>query len=281
MAIDRREARAAKRADLSGSGPTLHERPPARFPGATARFALLGEVLLIGLLVTLVSLPLVTFPAALAAGIRHLRRYIAAEASPLFAFWRDLRAALAGGLVVGVIALVLTAILLLDVDLADSGLLPGGAAIAIFGWVGLAAVGVSLLAAAGAWSPEPHKGRASASRGFGAEPQTGRASASRGSGAEPHIGRASASRGSGAEPHIGRASASRGFGAEPHKGWRGAVRSVPRTLRGDIPGTLYFAATAVFVVVLTWALPPLIIPALGCAALAAVAIPARARRTRA
>ena len=123
-----------------------------------------------------------TFPAALAAGIRHLRRYIAAEGSPLAAFWRDLRAALAGGLVVGFIALVLTAILLLDVDLANSGLLPGGAVVAVIGWVGLAVVAVALLAAAGAWCPAG--------------------------------------------------------------GWRGAVRSVPRTLAGDIPGTLYLAATA-------------------------------------
>lgn len=218
MAIDRREARAARRADLSGSGPTREERPPARFPGATAKFALLGEVLLIGLLVTIVSLPLITLPAALAAGIRHLRRYIAAEGSPISAFWRDVVKALPGGLVVGLATLVLTAILLLDIDLAGTGALPGGAAIAVVGWVGLALVAVSLLAAAAAWNPG--------------------------------------------------------------HGWRRAVRGVPRTLVADIPGTLYLAATATFVVVCTWALPPLIIPALGCAALAVIAIPARARRGR-
>src|SRR3954470_23993863 len=116
MALDRREARAARRADLSGSGPTLEERPAARFPGATAKFALLGEVLLVGLLVTLVSLPLVTLPAALATGIRHLRRYIAAEGSPLAAAWRDLRAAFPGGLVVGMAGLVLVLLLIIDID---------------------------------------------------------------------------------------------------------------------------------------------------------------------
>ncbi|HYH78924.1 MAG TPA: hypothetical protein VEX86_03985 [Longimicrobium sp.] len=248
MALDRREARAARRADLSGSGPTREERPPARFPGATAKFALLGEVLLVGLLVTLVSLPLVTLPAALAAGIRHLRRYIAADGSPISAAWRDFGKALPGGLVVGAVSVVLTAILLLDVDLAGSGMLPGGAAVAVVGWIGLAVVAVSVLAAAGAWAPQ---GRASASRGFGAEPRKGRASASR------------------------------GFGAEPRKerGWRGAVRGIPHALASDIPGTFYLAATAAFVVVVTWALPPLLIPALGCAALAVIAIPARARRT--
>ena len=56
---DRKQLKAARRADRDGSGPTLAERPPARFPGATAKFALLGEVLMVGLLVTLVSLPLV------------------------------------------------------------------------------------------------------------------------------------------------------------------------------------------------------------------------------
>jgi hypothetical protein len=216
MALDRREARAARRADLSGSGPTRQERPPARFPGATAKFALLGEVLLVGLLVTLVSLPLVTFPAGLAAGIRHLRRYIAADGSPISAAWRDFVKALPGGLVVGIVSVVLTAILLLDVDLANSGLLPGGAAVALVGWGGLALVCVSLLIATGDWSPE--------------------------------------------------------------RGWKPAIHGIPRALAGDIPGTLYLAATAAFVVVVTWALPPLLIPALGCAALAVIAIPARARR---
>ncbi|HEX5856566.1 MAG TPA: hypothetical protein VFY91_00515 [Microbacterium sp.] len=219
MATHRREARAARRADLSGSGPTREERPPARFPGATAKFELLGEVMLIGLLVTIVSLPLITLPAALAAGIRHLRRYIEADGSPISAFWRDLVRALPGGLVVGLVTLALTAILLLDIDLANSGALPGGAAIAIAGWVGLAVVAVSVLVAAAAWSPE--------------------------------------------------------------LGWKRAVRGVGRTLVTDIPGTLYLAATAAFVVVCTWALPPLVIPAIGCAALAVIAVPMRARRARA
>jgi hypothetical protein len=95
-------------------------------------------------------------------------------------------------------------------------MLPGGSAVAVVGWIGLAVVAVALLAAAAAW--------------------------------------------------------------QPGGGWRGALRSVPRTLAGDIPGTLYLTATAAFVVVVTWALVPLVIPALGLAALAAVAIPERPRR---
>ena len=165
--MDRRQLRAARRADASGSGPTLEERDAPRFPGAGGAFALFGEVLMVGLLVTIAGLPIVTLPAALAAGIRHLRRYVAAEASPAAWFWQDVKKALPGGLVVGFAGLVLTLLLLLDIDLARSGALPGGGAVEIVGWVGLAVVAVALLAAAGAWSPrKPAAGqrRSAASR---------------------------------------------------------------------------------------------------------------------
>lgn len=212
----KREYKAAVRADLSGSGPTLEERPEARFPGAGAKFGLFGEVLLVGLLVTIAGIAIVTLPAALAAGIRHLRRFVAAEQSPYAQFWRDFRNAVLPGAVVGLVALVATLILLLDIDLARSGFLPGGAVIEVVGWVGLAVVAVAVLVAAGAWTPET--------------------------------------------------------------GYRAAVRSVPAIVRGDIVGALYFTATAVVVAILTWILPPLFIAAIGCAALAVVAVPQRSRR---
>lgn len=212
----KREYRAAVRADRSGSGPTLDDRPAERFPGAGAKLALFGEVLMIGLLIALVSVPVVTLPAALAAGIRHLRRFIAAEDSRLTFFWKDVRAGLAGGALVGVGVLVLVAVLLLDIDLARSGFLPGGMVVEVVGWVGLAAVALVLLTAAAAWTPAV--------------------------------------------------------------GWRGALRAVPRVVAADMPGAAYLVATAVFVVVLTVVLVPLLLPALGMAALAAVAVPERRRR---
>lgn len=150
---DRRAERAAVRADRSGSGPVLEERPPARFPGAAAKFALFGEVLLIGLLVLVVGALIVTLPVALAAGIRHLGRYVAAEDSRLGLFWRDVRAGLAGGAVVGLVALVIAAVLGVDILLARTGMLPGGVVIEAVGWTGLAALAVALLVAAGAWEP--------------------------------------------------------------------------------------------------------------------------------
>lgn len=216
--MSRGEEKAARRADMSGAGPVREERAPMRFPGATGAFALFGEALLVGLLITLGGILLVTLPAALAAGIRHLRRYLNAESSPQRRFWRDYLAAMPGGLVVGFAALPLVLLLVLDIDLANSGALPGGAAVAIVGWVGLAVVAVALLSAAGAWTPG--------------------------------------------------------------RGWRAAVRGVPAALRADVSGALFLVATAVFVCVVTWVLVPLVIPALGCAALAVVAIPARRRRIR-
>ncbi|WP_203579936.1 DUF624 domain-containing protein [Microbacterium hibisci] len=152
--MDRRELRAARRADASGSGPTLEEREPARYPGAKGAFALFGEVLLTGLLVTAAGLLVVTLPAALAAGIRHLRRYVNAEQSHVRTFWQDWRRALPGGLVVGVVGVVLALLLVLDIDLANSGALPGGALVSVVGWVGLVAGAAALLIAAGAWAPE-------------------------------------------------------------------------------------------------------------------------------
>jgi hypothetical protein len=211
-----RSERAARRADRSGSGPTRSDAQPARFPGATSAFGLLGEVLLVGVLVTVASLPIVTLPAALAAGVRHLGRYLRAEGSELRHFWLDLRAGLAGGLVVGAVALVIAVVLVLDLLLAASGALPGAEAIAIVGWVGLAVLATALCTAAGRWAPET--------------------------------------------------------------GWPAAVRAVPATWRADVPGALYLVATVVFAGVVTWQLAPLIVPALGCVALAVFAVPERPTR---
>lgn len=212
----RRDERARRRGELSGSGPVRDEGEIARNPGATAKFALFGEVLLIGLLVGLISLPIVTLPAALAAGAAHLRRFARADDSALRLFWSDLRTALPGGALVGLGATVLAALLALDVALANSGLLPGGPIIAGVGVAGLVALGTALLIAAGRWSAEG--------------------------------------------------------------GWRGALRSVPASVTADPIGGGYLAAAVVMTGVVTWMLAPLLIPALGCAAFAAFAVPERPRR---
>ncbi|HET8949743.1 MAG TPA: hypothetical protein VFN44_04505 [Solirubrobacteraceae bacterium] len=62
--------------------------------------------------------------------------------------------------------------------------------------------------------------------------------------------------------------------------WRGALRAVPHALRADPAGAAYLLATAVFAGIVTWQLFPLIVPALGCVALAIVAVPERPSRRR-
>ena len=66
----------------------------------------------------------------------------------------------------------------------------------------------------------------------------------------------------------------------PKTGWLGAFRGVPAAVRDDPAGAAYLVATGVFAAVVTWQLVPLVIPALGCIALAIVAVPERPRRPR-
>jgi hypothetical protein len=215
--MTRSAARAARRAADSGSGPT-GQREVSRLPAAKNGFALFGEVLLVGLLVMVVALPVVTLPIALAAGTRHLRRFLAAEDSGLTWFWRDVRAGLFGAVGIGAAATVAVVILLLDIDMASSGYLPGGTIVMVMGYLGLAAVAIALFTMAAQWTPG----------------QT----------------------------------------------WRSVARAVPGAVRADPAGAAYLAATAMFAVVVTWQLAPLIVPALGCIAFAIVAIPERPRRLR-
>ena len=56
------------------------------------------------------------------------------------------------------------------------------------------------------------------------------------------------------------------------------MRTVPAAIRADVAGAGYIAAAAIFTGVVTWALAPLFIAGIGCAALAVVAVPARRRR---
>jgi len=140
--------------------PRVQKRKPEidgsilRWPGAVNRFALFGEVMWVGILVVACSLPLVTAPAALAAGIRHLRRHLLAEASGVGLFLGDLRRAIPAGLVVGAVALVVSAVLVWDILMATGGALPGGPLVGAVGIVGLIVVWLAVLVAAAGWSPE-------------------------------------------------------------------------------------------------------------------------------
>ena len=129
-----------------------------------------------------------------------------------------MRAALLGGIGIGAASVVLAAVLALDIDLAGSGVLPGGPVVGVVGWVGLAALVLALFTAAGRWTPS--------SAGCGA--LQGRAA---------------------------RASRRPGRGGVPRRD-------------GGVRRDRHVAAV------------PLVIPALGCVALAIVAVPERPSRRR-
>lgn len=182
-------------------------------PGAGDWFALLGEVLLVGLLVTLASLPVITFPAAMVAATRHLRRHVRAEGASFGLAWRDFVHAMPGGLGAGAAAAVAVCLFLADVQVALDTRLPGRELFLALGVVGLALTGIGLLTAIGLWFPGSR--------------------------------------------------------------WRVIARSVPSRIRADVAGAGYLLAGIVLVIVVTWQLVPLFVPAVGCLALAIVAIPSR------
>lgn len=213
--MSRRAERAARRAELSGSGPVRAGGVAPRWPGATSAFALFGEVLLTGVIVAVASVPLITVPFALALGHRHLRRYLAAEDSGWGALLRDARHVLRS-LPLGLAALVLAAALAVDLALAIDAVVPGAPIVGLAGCAGVALLVLALVTAAREWSPET--------------------------------------------------------------GWRAALRSLPAIWRADLAGVLYVIAAAGFVVVVTWQLPPLVVPALGCLVFASLAVPERPRR---
>ena len=152
--MSRREDAARRRAARSGSGPADERAGSGRFPGAVQGFALFGEVMLLGFLLTALALPIVSLPIALAAGARHLRRYLAAENSSLSLFWADVRRGLLGSVGIALATVVLVLILLLDIDLGRSGFLPAGTMFVVVGWLGLVAVAIVLFLAARSWTPE-------------------------------------------------------------------------------------------------------------------------------
>ncbi|WP_411112206.1 hypothetical protein [Streptomyces sp. c-19] len=119
-----------------------------------ARFGIFAECLLVGVWIAVAALPLVTLPAALAAGAAHLRRWTGDEQAGLRYFAADLRAALRGGgwsagLGYG------AALALVGADLAFVRALPvpGGRAAGTLAIVAALWLTVTLLRAATAWRP--------------------------------------------------------------------------------------------------------------------------------
>ena len=153
--MSRNQRSIIRRSARNGSGPVTKETAPLRWPGVANIFTLLGAVITTGLLVTAGSVAVISFPAALAAGIRHLRRSLQGDVAPLGRFWRELLAALPGGLLVGAAGLAAALLLSLNISLAASGALPGGVVVAAASWAALAGVALLIVSMAGRWTPGP------------------------------------------------------------------------------------------------------------------------------
>ncbi|MFD5544061.1 hypothetical protein ACFWIJ_41255, partial [Streptomyces sp. NPDC127079] len=114
------------------------------------RFGVFAECLLTGVWIAVASLGVVTWPAAFAAGARHLRRRTGQVGGGWREFVSDFRAALPGGLLVGLAGWAVLAVAWVDVRAVRAGL-PGGppvGAVGLFAVIGLAVAG---LRAAAVW----------------------------------------------------------------------------------------------------------------------------------
>ena len=116
------------------------------------RFALFAETILAGVIVLLLSVPLVTAPAAYAAGVAHLERHLGGRDDSLRSLWGNFRRALPGSWKMGITTAVAAVVIVLNLLLALVGQLPGRAVILPATLILAAAGAVLLLRTAANWS---------------------------------------------------------------------------------------------------------------------------------
>ncbi|MFI8766654.1 hypothetical protein ACIGN6_17285 [Streptomyces sp. NPDC053792] len=117
-----------------------------------ARFAVFAESLLVGVWTALAALPLVTLPAALAAGAAHLRRWTGGEDAGLRYYAADLRGALrGGGWATGLGYAAALALAAADLMLVRALPVPGGRAAGAVAILAVLWLTVTVLRAATAW----------------------------------------------------------------------------------------------------------------------------------
>ncbi|NUP67070.1 MAG: hypothetical protein HOW71_33405, partial [Nonomuraea sp.] len=108
------------------------------------RFGVFAECLLTGVWIAVASAGGVTYPAAFAAGARHLRRRTAHQGGGLREFAADFRTAVRRGWAVGLAGWVAVALVWVDVQAVRTGL-PGGplaGAVGLFALIGAAVAGL-------------------------------------------------------------------------------------------------------------------------------------------
>ncbi|WP_454811585.1 Poxvirus protein I5 [Paenarthrobacter nitroguajacolicus] len=116
------------------------------------RFALFAETILAGVIVLLLSVPLVTAPAAYAAGVAHLERHLSGRDDSLRSLWGNFRRALPGSWKMGITTAVAAVVIVLNLLLALVGQLPGRAVILPATLILAAAGAVFFLRIAANWS---------------------------------------------------------------------------------------------------------------------------------
>ncbi len=116
------------------------------------RFAVFAEALLTGVWIAVASLGVVTYPAAFAAGARHLRRRTAHEGGGLREFVADFRTALRRGWLVGLVGWAAVVAVWVDVQAARAGI-PGGPVVGALGVLALIGLVVAGLRASAVWEP--------------------------------------------------------------------------------------------------------------------------------
>ncbi|MEU7470862.1 hypothetical protein AB0A94_20405 [Streptomyces sp. NPDC044984] len=116
------------------------------------RFAVFAECLLTGVWIAVACLGVVTYPAAFAAGARHLRRRTTHQGGGLREFTADFRTAVRGGWAVGLAGWAVAGAVWVDVLAVRAGL-PGGPLVGAVGVLALIGAAVALLRAAAVWAP--------------------------------------------------------------------------------------------------------------------------------
>ncbi|MFF7371724.1 hypothetical protein [Streptomyces tricolor] len=125
---------------------------PRREPVFADRFGIFAECLLTGVWIAVASLGVVTYPAAFAAGARHVRRRAAHQGGGWREFTADFRSALRGGWAVGVAGWGAALLAWVDVQAVRAGL-PGGPLVGAVGLFALIGTAVAGLRAAAVWAP--------------------------------------------------------------------------------------------------------------------------------
>lgn len=116
------------------------------------RFGVFAECLLTGVWIAVASAGVVTYPAAFAAGARHLRRRTGHVGGGWREFVADVRVAVRGGWVVGVAGWGVVAAAWVDVQAVRAGL-PGGQLVGAVGVFALLGIVVAGMRAAAVWGP--------------------------------------------------------------------------------------------------------------------------------